>query len=62
MLIALLSRKGGATIEEAAKTTGWQHHSVRGAISGALKKKMGFDVTATVDAKRGRVYKVKAAA
>lgn len=62
ILIGLLSRKGGATVEEAAAATGWQHHSVRGAISGALKKKMSLDVTATADAKRGRVYKLKAAA
>ncbi|HEY4940657.1 MAG TPA: DUF3489 domain-containing protein [Rhizomicrobium sp.] len=62
ILIGLLSRKGGATIEEAAEATGWQHHSVRGAISGALKKKMSLGVTSVADAKRGRVYKVKAAA
>ncbi len=60
-LIELLSRKTGVTIEEAAKATGWQHHSVRGAISGALKKKMGLEVTSSV-AGRGRVYRIGAAA
>jgi len=58
ILIELMRRKTGATIEEAAKATGWQHHSVRGAVSGALKKKMGLDVTSAVVEGRGRVYRV----
>jgi hypothetical protein len=58
VLVDLLSRKAGATIEEAAKATGWQHHSVRGAISGALKKKMGLQVTSAPVEGRGRVYRV----
>ncbi len=41
LLIDLLKRKKGATIDDAVKATGWQPHSVRGAISGALKKKLG---------------------
>ena len=35
----LLMRKNGASIAEMAKATGWQHHSVRGAMAGALKKR-----------------------
>lgn len=35
----LLKRKSGASIAEMAKATGWQQHSVRGAIAGALKKR-----------------------
>jgi hypothetical protein len=34
----------------------WQPHTVRGAIAGALKKKLGLDVTWEKDEKRGRVY------
>ncbi len=45
LLIDLLKRKKGATIEEIVEATGWQAHSVRGAISGALKKKLGLAVT-----------------
>ena len=58
LLIELMRRKTGATIEEAATATGWQHHSVRGAISGALKKKMGLDVTSAAIEGRGRVYRI----
>jgi Protein of unknown function (DUF3489) len=60
VLVDLLSRKTGATIEEAGKATGWQHHSVRGAISGALKKKMGLKITSSVS-DRGRIYRIGAA-
>ena len=35
----LLKRKTGASIAEMAKATGWQQHSVRGAMAGALKKR-----------------------
>jgi hypothetical protein len=58
-LIALLSRKSGVTLEEAAKATGWQHHSIRGAMSGALKKKMGLNLSSTISGDRGRVYRIE---
>jgi hypothetical protein len=47
LMIELLRRPEGATVEQIAATTGWQHHTVRGAISGALKKKLGLTVEAT---------------
>ncbi len=46
-MIDLLKRPEGATVEQIAKATGWQHHTIRGAISGALKKKLGLTVEAT---------------
>jgi hypothetical protein len=46
-LIELLERPEGATVEQIAAATGWQHHTIRGAISGALKKKLGLNVEAT---------------
>jgi Protein of unknown function (DUF3489) len=46
-MIELLKRPEGATLEQIAAATGWQHHTIRGAISGALKKKLGFNVEAT---------------
>ena len=59
-LIALLSRKEGATIADLTKATKWQQHSVRGAISGTLKKKLGLDVTSEKVEDRGRVYRIAA--
>jgi len=58
LLIDLLKRKKGATIEEIVEATGWQPHSVRGAISGALKKKLGLAVTSERVDGRGRTYRI----
>ena len=46
-MIEMLKRPEGATVEQIATATGWQHHTIRGAISGALKKKLGLTVEAT---------------
>ena len=46
-MIDLLKHPEGATVEQIAAATGWQHHTIRGAISGALKKKLGLNVEAT---------------
>jgi len=43
-VITMLHRKGGATIETICKATGWQSHSVRGVLSGTIRKKLGLDV------------------
>jgi Protein of unknown function (DUF3489) len=44
-VIDLLRRPQGASIAELVTATGWQQHSVRGVIAGALKKKLGLAVT-----------------
>jgi hypothetical protein len=46
-VIEMLKRPEGATVEQIAAATGWQHHTIRGAISGTLKKKLGLTVEAT---------------
>ena len=39
LLVAHLSAPGGATIAELCRATGWQPHSVRGGLAGALRRK-----------------------
>jgi hypothetical protein len=56
ILVQLLSRPEGAEIAEMSEATGWQAHSVRGAIAGALKKR-GFAV-ASENAGNTRVYRI----
>jgi DNA-binding MarR family transcriptional regulator len=58
LVIDLLKREHGATIGEIVEATGWQPHSVRGAISGTLKKKLGLTVGNEVVEDRGRVYRI----
>ena len=57
-LIAMLRTSEGATIAEIVAATGWQPHTVRGAIAGALKKKLGLEVTSEKVEERGRVYRI----
>ena len=51
----------GATIEEIMTATDWQSHTIRGAMAGALKKKLGLEVISEKVEGRGRVYKLSAA-
>lgn len=57
-LIVLLKRAKGASIAEIAEALGWQHHTVRGALAGALKKKLGLAITSEPHASRGRIYRI----
>ena len=57
-LIAMLEAKDGTTVAEIAAAFGWQAHTVRGALYGALKKKLGLDVTSEKVDGKGRVYRI----
>ena len=57
-LIEMLRSPEGASIEEISDALGWQQHTTRGAIAGALKKKLGLDVTSEKVEDRGRVYRI----
>ena len=58
VLMALLGSPQGASVPEMAAKAGWQPHSVRGFLSGTIKKKLGLALTSeTVDG-RGRVYRI----
>jgi hypothetical protein len=59
-IIAMLERGEGASVAEIVAETGWLAHSVRGLISGALKKKLGLPITSQKQADRGTVYKLDA--
>jgi hypothetical protein len=58
-LIGLLKRPEGADVHQLAEATGWQSHSVRGAIAGTLKKKLGLAIrTEKVDGRT--IYRIAA--
>ncbi len=57
-LEGMLRRSEGATIAQIAKALDWQLHSVRGAISGSLKKKQGLTVVAEKSGDGDRIYRI----
>ena len=59
-VLDLLKRAEGVTLKELMKATGWQPHSVRGFLSGAIRKKMGMRVTSTKGEGGERTYSVEA--
>lgn len=59
-LEAMLRRADGATIEQISKSLDWQAHSVRGAMSGALKKKQGLTIASEKQEDGRRVYRIAA--
>ena len=58
-LIEMLRRPEGATIAQIAESSGWQPHSVRGAIAGALKRKLGLTVTSEKPENGERIYRLQ---
>ena len=59
-VLDLLKRPEGASMKELMKSTGWQPHSVRGFLSGTIRKKMGMTVTSTKTEDGERTYSIKA--
>ena len=57
-IIALLERPEGASISEISNMTAWAPHSARGMIAGALKKRLGLQISTSSQDKRGRVYHI----
>ena len=55
-IIELMRRKGGATLAEMQKASDWQAHSVRGFLSGVVRKKMGLTVTSMKPEGGERIY------
>jgi hypothetical protein len=57
-IITLLQRQKGATLGELGKMTEWQEHSIRGFMSGTLKKRMGLDIISEKNSKGTRRYRI----
>ncbi|MDP2737560.1 MAG: DUF3489 domain-containing protein [Pseudorhodobacter sp.] len=57
-LIEMLRAEGGATIDEIVAALQWQAHTIRGIMSGALKKKLGLTITSEKMDGRGRAYRL----
>jgi hypothetical protein len=58
LMIEMLRRPEGATVEQIAKATNWARHTVRGAMAGALKKKLGLTITSEKTEAGARVYHI----
>jgi hypothetical protein len=58
-VLDLLKRPAGATLKDLMKATGWQAHSVRGFLSGAVGKKMGLTVASAKGEDGERTYSIK---
>lgn len=55
-ILILLHRPSGASIVELCKATGWQAHSIRGFLSGTVRRKLGLKITAETNDKGIRRY------
>jgi hypothetical protein len=60
-VVALLQSPTGATIAKMMKVTGWQQHSVRGFLAGAVRKRLKLKLT-SVKVDGNRVYQITGAA
>lgn len=60
-IVGLLGRPAGASIAEMMKATGWQAHSLRGFMSGHLKK-LGRSVNSGLEEDGTRRYRIETAA
>ena len=58
IIIEMLKRPEGSTINDLSAATGWQTHSVRGFLSGTVKKRLGLTLTSEMTDKSGRLYRI----
>ena len=57
-IIAAMRHPGGATIAQMMAGTGWQAHTVRGAISGMVRKRLGYEVVTEKGADGQSAYRI----
>jgi hypothetical protein len=60
LVLKLLRSNKGATVAQMQKATGWQPHSIRGFLSGTVKKKLSLTVKSEVGSDGERRYSVTA--
>ena len=58
-ILRLLNRPTGATLTELAKATKWRPHSIRGFMSGTVRKRMGLPLQSMKDDKGVRRYSIQ---
>jgi hypothetical protein len=58
IMIDLLKREEGATLHQLSAATGWQKHSVHGAMAGVLKKKLGLTIASDKNRDGERIYRI----
>lgn len=58
-VLSLVRRECGASLAELVAATAWQAHSVRGFLSGTLRKKLGLVVRLVTNEEGTRVYRVE---
>ena len=59
LVVAMLDAAEGVTLAQIMAATGWQKHSVRGFLSGAVGKKMGLTVVSSKPKDGERVYRIE---
>ncbi len=57
-IVEAMHHPGGATIAQMMAGTGWQAHTVRGAISGMVRKRLGYEVVTEKGADGQRAYRI----
>ncbi len=60
-VIDLLQQAEGATLKQLCEVTGWQEHSVRGFLSGTIKKRLRLKLSSDRSANEERRYHIAAA-
>ncbi|WP_034641203.1 DUF3489 domain-containing protein [Chitinilyticum aquatile] len=58
LLISMLQRPEGATIEQLCTATQWQAHTVRGALAGVVRKKLGLNLSSEKMSGQQRTYRI----
>lgn len=60
--LKMLHQSGGTSLQELMAATGWQAHSVRGFLSGTVRKKLGLILIAANDDEGVRRYQIQTGA